>query len=160
MGVPENGSPRVFSTSRPATDQDLQRYTTLQKHIARLETFVRLHPGVIYNNLDRIYFKDLIKDAKRNDYEPAETPETEGIRYIPRLTEEQRWFREQQRVLAGFGFDVHSQEDIEVLREKNRLERLREEQETDAFGVPSVEELLKALRPDPNKIFCRKPEEK
>ena len=146
MGAPENGSPRVFSTSRPANDQDIQRYTTLQKHIARLETFVRPRPGVIYNDLDRVYFRDLIKEVKRSGYEPAETHETEGVQYIPRLTTEQRCFREQQRVLAGIGFDVNSPEDIERLKEKNRLARLREEQELAALGVPSEDELIKKLQ--------------
>jgi hypothetical protein len=145
-GIPENGSPRTFSTGSPATDLDLERYTRLQKHIARLETFVRASPGVIYNDLDRVYFRDLIKIVKKNGYEPAETPETEGVRYIPRLTEEQRQFRKQQSMLKGLGFEINSPEDLEALREKNRLQRLQEEEELRALGVPSDEELAKAIR--------------
>jgi hypothetical protein len=160
LGMPENGSPCAFSISRPATDLDLERYTELQKHIARLETFVRPSPGTIYNDLDRVYFRDLIKIVKKKGYEPTETSETEGVRYIPRLTEEQRQFRKQQSVLIGLGFKIHSPEDLEALKEKNRSERLQEEEELRALGVPSDDELAKAIRSDPSKIICRKPEEK
>jgi hypothetical protein len=161
IGMPENGPECAFSISRPATDLDLERYTRLQKHIARLETFVRPSPGVISNDLDRVYFRDLIKIVKKNDYEPAEVSETEGVGYIPRLTEEQRQFRNKQRVLIGLGFKIHSPEDLEALKERNKSEQRKEEQELVALGIPPTdEELAKAIRSTPSKNICRKPEEK
>jgi len=79
MGSIENGSPQVFSTERPATAQDIDRYNALRKHITRLETFTHTSPQSINEDLDLVYFRDLIKDAKKRGYEPTETWEYQGL---------------------------------------------------------------------------------
>lgn len=113
----EGGSPRTFSIEREATDLDKDRHSALQKHIARLERFVRPLQYAIHNDLDRAYLKDIIKMAKREGYEPATLP-TERDRFIPRLTPEQYHFRDIQSTLTGIGFrNIEYQSDIEILKE-------------------------------------------
>jgi len=119
-GIPNNGSPRTFSISREAIDQDKKRFLNLQKHIARLEKFVQPTRGVIYNNLDKTYFNELAMTAKKAGYCPAKAPEidTEGSLYLPKLTPEQRWVRQVQANLIYIGFDdINSREDLKILQD-------------------------------------------
>jgi hypothetical protein len=114
---PENGSPRYFSTSGPATGQDIQRFGALKRHLARFVKFERIGPFAIVSNLDKIYYKDLIKEAKRTDYEPVELAETPEHLWLPRLTDGQKRFREVQQVLGGYQIGIDSQEELEELAE-------------------------------------------
>ena len=112
----DGGTGRTFSISREATDLDKDRFSNLQKHIARLEKFVQPLPHAIYNELDKIYLKDLVIKAKKEGYEPVTVHERD--RFIPRLTPEQYRFREVQSTLIGLGFrHIEYQSDIETLRE-------------------------------------------
>ena len=112
----EGGSPRSFSISHEATDLDKNRFSALQKHIARLEKFVQSRQGAIYNDLDKVYLKDPIAKAKKEGYEPATVSERE--QYIPRLTPEQYHFQEVQGILTGLGFrNIEYPADVEILRE-------------------------------------------
>ncbi len=132
---------RPFSVIRDATELDKDRHSTLQKHISRLEKFVRSFHHAIFNDLDRIYLKDLIIKAKKEGYEPVTLPERD--RFIPRLTPEQYHFQELQGTLMGLGFrHIEYQSDIEILKEamrteegKTLLKKFRSLQEDHSPGV-------------------------
>jgi len=115
----EGGLPRAFSIEREATDVDKNRYSTLQKHIARLEKFVKPLLGAIYNDLDQSYLKDLIKTAKKEGYVP--TMLDEQNRYLPRLTPGQQRFERTRGVLFGFGIrGIKYPGDLETFKEAMR----------------------------------------
>lgn len=67
-----NGHPHVFSKGWVATEQDIEKFAALMKHIERLQKFERPGPWDISGPLDKIYFKDLIDMADKEGYEPAE----------------------------------------------------------------------------------------
>jgi predicted DNA-binding protein len=116
LAPPAEGLPRMFSISREATDQDKERFNNLQMHIGRLEKFVQPLRCTIYNESDKIYFKELAMMAKKAGYKPSMVPERKS--YLPQLTPEQHRFRQIQSALAGLGFShIDSPEDLERLRE-------------------------------------------
>lgn len=135
----EGGSPRTFSIEREAIDTDKTRHSALEKHIARLERFVRPLHGAIHNDLDSAYLKDLIRMAKKEGYVPIALPEQD--RYLPRLTPAQQRFERVRGVLSGFGiWGIEYPSDLQTLKEAMRsaegkalikkFESMRDEQTT------------------------------
>lgn len=117
----DGGAGRTFSISREATELDKDRFSNLQKHIARLEKFVQPLQHAIYNDLDKIYLKDLVIKAKKEGYESATVHEKD--RFIPRLTPEQYRFQKLQGTLKMIGFrHIEYQSDVEILKEAMRTE--------------------------------------
>ena len=80
-------------------------------------------PWAIESDLDKIYFNDIIKLAKKEDYKPVEQAETPDHLWLPRLTDGQKKFREVQQILSGYGIAVQDQDELVELAEmwKNRL---------------------------------------
>jgi len=114
--VDGEGPERDFSIKREATDLDKDRFSNLQKHIARLEMFVKPQQATICNDLDRLYFKYITKIAKREGHEPEILPEQN--RFLPRLTPEQYRFREKQALLIGLGVrHIEYPSDVETFKE-------------------------------------------
>lgn len=109
----------TFPSDREATDLDKGRYSTLRKHISRLKKFVHPRQYAIHNDLDSIYFKDLIIKAKKEGYEPATRPEID--RFVPRLTPKQYQFQEDRGILDQLGFcGIEHPADLETLKEALR----------------------------------------
>lgn len=106
----------TFPSDREATNLDKDRYSTLRKHISRLKKFVHPLQYAIRNDLDSIYFKDLIIKAKKEGYEPATHPEID--RFVPRLTPKQYQFQEDRGILDQLGFcGIEHPADLETLKE-------------------------------------------
>lgn len=144
----EGGLPHTYSIEREATDTDKNRHSALEKHIVRLEKFVRPLHAAIYNDLDRAYLKDLIKTAKKDGYAPIALPEQD--RFLPRLTPTQQQFERRRAVLSGFGiWGIEYPSDLETFKEAMRstegkalikkFESMRDEQ-TPFGGVRAGEE--------------------
>ena len=121
----------MFSMSGPATDQDQERFSTLRKCLSEFGKFTDPGARPVYNALEKIYYKDLIKDAERNGYEPVEPGDLPTRFWLPKLTEEQKEFRKLQDLLSGVGIYVDSPEELMELKEKVRSDQLAEEQDLD-----------------------------
>jgi hypothetical protein len=117
---PETGRPKNYIESRPANDQDKKRFGALKRYLARFAKFERPGPWAVYEDLDRIYYKDLIKKAEKEGYEPVDAGETPDHLWLPQLTDAQRKFREEQRLLMGLGFDIETLAELEELKQKKK----------------------------------------
>jgi len=122
---------RMFSTSGQAEDRDLQRFITLKARLFNFEKFTSPGPRQIYNALDKSYYKDIIKMAKREGFDPIESKTTAKF-FIPKWTEDEMLFRETEKSLQRWGIYVDSPEELIAI--KDWLEEQKNLKQKDISG--------------------------